>query len=273
MHLDSALLAGVFGLIIGSFLNVCIYRLPKEQSVVRPRSRCTNCSRPIPAWENIPVLSYVLLRGKCRGCGTPIGWVYPTVELLTGVVFFLLAQRFGLSPAFFVNVLFCAMLIVLIFIDLFERILPDPITLGGAVLGFVLSPLQSPFLIESPNPFFELPGIAGRYLDSALGMALGGGFLWLVAVLYLKLRKIEGMGFGDIKMMLMVGAFIGWQYAWLTILLGSMLGAVIGGGFIILSSKGRRYELPFGTFLGAAAIICVLYGPNLLNWYMGRLVS
>ncbi len=230
--------------------------------MVSPRSRCPHCQKPLRAWENVPVLSYLFLRGRCGGCKAPIGWVYPTVELLTAVCFFLLCRKFGLTPALAVNLLFFCLLIALIFIDLFERILPDPLTLGGTVAGFLLSPFQARELLGAATPW-------GAFGQAALGAALGGGILWLVATAYLKLKKIEGMGFGDIKMMLMVGAFLGWRFAWLTIFLGSLLGAVAGAIFILALRKGRRYELPFGTFLGFGAMAAVLWGARLLDWYFG----
>jgi len=175
--------------------------------------------------------------------------------------------EFGLTAPFVVNgILFC-LLIILVFIDLFERILPNVITLGGAVVGFLLSPLQSTELLRPlPSGLAEAP-VAGALLASLVGALLGGGFLWLVAALYFRIRKIEGMGFGDIKMMLMVGAFLGWQFTWLTIFLGSLLGALLGSLYIAVFGRGRMYELPFGTFLGIAAIIVVFYGPEFIDWY------
>ncbi len=254
----------VAGLIVGSFLNVCIYRIPRRVSVIRPRSRCPNCDRLIRPWENIPVFSYLALRGRCPGCLASIGWVYPTVELLTAASLYLLYWKYGLTIAFGVNaVLFC-LLIALVFIDLFMRLLPNVLTLGGAVAGLVLSPWQAAeFLGGGP--------VWSQLLQSALGAVFGGGILWLVAALYFRIRKIEGMGFGDVKMMVMVGAFLGWKMAWLTILLGSLAGALIGATFMWVAGKGRRYELPFGTFLGGGAMAVVLWGPDLLRWYLGLL--
>ena len=256
----------VFGLVVGSFLNVCIYRIPRKQSVVEPRSRCPNCQRPIPAWENLPVLSYVLLRARCPGCGARISWVYPVVEAVTALSFYLLFLKYGVVPSLIVNMIFFGLLIILIFVDLFERLLPNVLTLGGAIVGWLVSPLQSPEFFYGSRvhqSFFDWT----HYLGSGLGILVGGGFLWLVAILYLKVRKIEGMGFGDIKMMAMVGAFLGWQYAWLTILLGSFLGVFVGMAFIAIYRKGKAYELPFGSFLGAGAMVSTLIGPKLFSWY------
>src|SRR5690606_30391184 len=222
-----SVLVFLFGLAIGSFLNVCIYRLPRNMSIVRPRSRCPHCDSPVRPWQNIPILSYFILRGRCASCGASISWFYPVVEILTAFLLLLAYLEFGLTAPFVVNgILFC-LLIILVFIDLFERILPNVITLGGAVVGFLLSPLQSTELLRPlPSGLAEAP-VAGALLASLVGALLGGGFLWLVAALYFRIRKIEGMGFGDIKMMLMVGAFLGWQFTWLTIFLGSLLGALL----------------------------------------------
>ncbi len=269
--LDIALILA--GLIIGSFLSVCIYRLPKGLSVVSPRSACPRCGRPIRPWENVPVLSYLLLRGRCRGCNGRIGWVYPAVELITAALFWLLFRRFGLSPELVLNALFFSLLVALLFIDLFDRILPDRLTLGGAVAGFLLAPWQHPEFLAGAGSLSIGGPLISSYLNSLLGMVVGGGFLWLVAELYLRWRKIEGMGFGDVKMMAMVGAFLGWQYAWLTILFGSLLGAVGGGAYILWAGHGRRYELPFGSFLAVAAMAVTLAGPWALDWYLDRLVG
>jgi leader peptidase (prepilin peptidase) / N-methyltransferase len=258
----------LFGLVIGSFLNVCIYRIPRRQSVVRPRSRCPNCSHEIAAWENIPVLSYVLLRGRCRQCRTLISWVYPVVEVLTALAFYLLFLKYAFTPPFWINALFFSILIILIFVDLYHRILPNVLTVAGMVVGFVLVPLQSPEFFTSAATGLRVEMLPGRYLESLLGILLGGGLLWITAKLYLMLKKMEGMGLGDVKMMGMVGAFLGWKYAWLTIFAGSMVGALIGFTYILVAGKGRRYELPFGSFLGVAAVVITLWGPWFIAWYL-----
>lgn len=263
------LLVAAVGLIIGSFLNVCIFRIPQRESIVTPRSHCRHCGRALKPLENVPLFSYLIQRGRCRGCGKRISWVYPTVEALTALCYLLLFHRYGFSSALFVNLIFVSLLIVLVFVDLFERILPNVITLGGALLGFVLAPLQFSEFFTGPGTFWMGNSWLSSYANSLAGIMFGGGFLWAVAYLYLKLRKREGLGFGDIKMMGMVGAFAGWKAAWLTILVGSLLGAVIGGGFIFLSSKQRHYELPFGSFLGLTAIAVSIYGTDFLRWYLG----
>jgi len=192
---------------------------------------------------------------------------------LTAFSLVLLFQKYGLATPFFVNGIFFCMLISLVFIDLYHRILPNLITFGGVLAGVFLSPFQS-------REFFHSSGVASveawyttSYVNSALGALIGGGILWLVAFLYLKLRRVEGLGLGDVKMMGMVGAFLGWQYAWVTIFLGSIVGVVIGGLYILIMGRGRRYELPFGSFLGLAAMGVTLYGPELLNWYTSSLFT
>ncbi|MEE8348442.1 MAG: prepilin peptidase, partial [Acidobacteriota bacterium] len=229
----------VVGLIVGSFLNVCIHRVPRGRSVVHPRSACPHCNHSISALENIPVLSYLFLGGKCRQCGTGISWVYPLVEALTAVCFYLLFLKYGVQSPFLVNIVFFSILVILIFIDLFERLLPDVFTLGGLAFGFFMSPFQSGEFFPVAGPM-NLSGVLLRYYDSFLGVLMGAGFLWLVAEIYLRMKKVEGMGFGDIKMMAMVGAFLGWQHTWMTILLGSLLGALVGSLYIYVLSKGTK---------------------------------
>jgi leader peptidase (prepilin peptidase)/N-methyltransferase len=259
----------VVGLIVGSFLNVCIHRVPRGRSVVYPRSACPHCHHPIGALENIPVLSYLLLGGKCRQCGAQIPWVYPLVEALTAVLFYLLFLKYGFQSPFFVNLVFFSILVILIFIDLFERLLPDVFTLGGLAFGLVLAPLQSGEFFPDAGPM-NLSSLLLRYYDSFLGVLMGAGFLWLVAEVYLRIKKVEGMGFGDIKMMAMVGAFLGWQHTWMTILLGSLLGALVGSLYIYVLGKGTKYELPFGSFLAVGAMISALWGESILTAYLSQ---
>ena len=263
----------IAGLILGSFLNVCIYRIPRGLSVVRPGSACPHCGRPIRPWENIPVLSYVLLGGRCRGCRGGISWIYPFVEILTAVSFAALYWRFGWSAPLGVNAVFFCLLIVLVMIDLTDRILPDVFTVGGTVAGLLLVPWQAPEFFTLPGSPVTGEGLGNRYAQAGLGILLGAGFLWLVAWLYRKFRGVEGMGMGDVKMMAMVGAFLGWQMVWLTILLGSLMGAVVGGSYVWLTGRGRRYELPFGSFLGISAAVAALFGPQLVLGYLALLQS
>lgn len=269
--------AVVFGLIIGSFLNVVILRLPQGMSISIPRSHCPQCKRLIPWYDNVPILSYMILRGHCRRCGKNISLRYPLIEALTGVVSLLLYLKYGLGVEWAIFLAFSAALIVLAFIDLDHRILPDPITLNGIWIGV----LASVYLAE-PSPLvsrlFRFAGIeltnprASAFIGSVLGAIVGGGLLWAVAEAYLRLRGIEGMGFGDVKMMALVGAFLGAPLALLTIMIGSLLGSIVGLIFIRISGKTREYELPFGTFLAAAGIVTVLYGEDLIRWYIDRIV-
>ncbi len=267
----------IFGLVIGSFLNVVILRLPQGISISTPRSHCPQCKRLIPWYDNVPILSYVILRGHCRRCGKKISARYPFIEALSGVVSVLLYFKFGWSVEWAIYLAFSATMIVLAFIDLDHRILPDPITLNGIWLGVLVS-----VYLAQPSPLVaRLLRTAGLEITNALVIALvasligalvGGGLLWGVAEAYLRLRGIEGMGFGDVKMMAAVGAFLGAPLALLTIMIGSLLGSVIGLIFIRFGGKTRQYELPFGTFLAAAAIVSVLYGEDMVRWYIDRFV-
>jgi leader peptidase (prepilin peptidase)/N-methyltransferase len=262
------------GLIIGSFLNVCIARLPQGESIVFPNSRCPNCQGPIKPFDNIPVLSYVVLRGKCRSCSQPISWQYPVVEVLTAVTFWAAFYFVGLELKTLVLLLFFSAIIVLIFIDLNHRILPDVITLPGILAGLLFSlvaPLEdgtAAFFSDLLNLRFEHP-ILLSFVDSLIGAMVCGGFLWLVAEAYFRIRKIEGLGFGDIKLMGMVGAFLGVRLALFTIMLGSFMGAVVGLLYIKFAGKDGRYELPFGSFLGVAAILAALRGAQVIRQYTG----
>jgi leader peptidase (prepilin peptidase)/N-methyltransferase len=267
----------VLGLLVGSFLNVCISRLPKEnsaeRSIVKPRSHCPKCKTRIAWYDNIPLLSYLLLGGKCRACKTHISAVYPAVELLTGLLFLGCLSSFGISFAAVKWALFCCVLLVLVFTDIFDRILPDPVNYFGLGAGLLLSLFFEPadgaaawlsgkvFAYPPPSPVLS-------FVDALFGGALGGGLLWLVGVVYLKWRGREGMGFGDVKMMAMAGVFLGPQRTFLTILVGSLLGSVLGLLFILIRRKGTDYELPFGTFLGVAALLVVFFGNPVLDWYL-----
>ena len=269
--------AFVLGLVIGSFLNVVILRLPQGASITLPRSHCPNCKQMIHWYDNVPVMSYLLLRGRCRHCKKRISARYPFIEALSGIVGLLLCLRFGLTIEWAISFAFSSALIVLAFIDLDHRILPDRITLNGIWIGILIS-----VYLAQPSPLvsrlFRSAGIEGvnprlvALTASLLGALIGGGLLWAVAEAYLRLRGIEGMGFGDVKMMAMVGAFLGAPLALLTIMIGSLLGSIIGLVFIRLANKTSQYELPFGTFLSFAGIIAVLYGEDLVRWYVSHLI-
>ncbi len=270
-------LALVFGLVIGSFLNVVIVRLPLGTSISVPRSHCPQCRKQIAAYDNIPVLSYLILRGRCRHCGRKISRRYPGVELAAGAISILLYLKFGLSVEWAIYLAFCAALLVLALIDVDHRILPDPITLNGIWIGILVN-----LLLPQPSGFTtRLVGWSGAdvsnprilaLIGSLLGIVLGGGLLWAVGEAFYRIRGIEGMGFGDVKMMAMVGAFLGAPLTLFTIMVGSLLGSFIGLALIRFGGKTREYELPFGTFLGVAAIVAVLYGDALIGFYIDRVI-
>lgn len=269
-----SVLVFLFGLAVGSFLNVCIHRLPKGESVVRPRSRCPGCAHPIAAYDNIPVLSYLLLRGRCRHCAAPISPLYPLVELLTATGLLLAYLRFGFSLESLKAALLAAALIVLIFTDLRDRLLPDRITYPGIVAGFLFAlwvPVEdgtAAFLLRplfGGNPFPALFSLA----EALLGCFLGAGLLFALGEVWYRLRRVEAIGLGDVKMMAMVGLFFGLKLTVLTLLLGSLLGSLFGGLFILLAKKSSRYELPLGTFLGLAALVALYWGEALVAAYLG----
>lgn len=246
------ILAVLLGLILGSFLNVCIYRLPRELSVVRPRSCCPSCNRMIAWFDNLPLLSYLLLRGKCRHCGTGIPIRYPLVEGFTGLISWLLFCRFGLGVAYPVYFLYAASLLVVSVIDLDHRIIPDQISLSGIVIGLLLAAF-TPVM-----PF----------LDSLAGFALGGGSLLLVGMAYEAVRKQEGIGGGDIKLLAMIGAFFGWPGVLFTIFTASLTGTLAGMAVILRQRADMKLAVPFGPFLAIGAIGYVFIGPETLAWYL-----
>ena len=252
MTVASAVLITVFGTIVGSFLNVCIHRLPLRKSLMWPGSHCPHCQSPVKPYDNVPILGYLWLRGRCRTCRAPISIQYPLVELITGAVFLGAYLLFD-SPAVLVTrLLFACAMIVLFVIDLEHRILPDAITLPGIALGFLFS-------------LFLPPG----WRDSLIGIVLGGGSLWLLGEVYFRIRHEEGMGFGDVKMLAMIGAFLGWQLMLLTLVLGSLLGSIVGMTIIALNRGDMKYALPFGTFLALGAIAAATVGERIVRWYSG----
>jgi len=239
------------GLAVGSFLNVCIHRLPLGLSVVRPRSRCPACGAEIRAYHNVPVLGYLVLGGRCADCGTPISLRYPIVEAVTALAFLVCYLHVGLQPLLAARLLFASALIVLFLIDLEHQILPNRITVSGTVLGLVFS-------------FWLEPG----WRASVLGILLGGGVLLLIAEAYRLVRRIEGLGMGDVKMLAMIGAFLGWQQVLVTLALSSFAGAAVGLALIASSRGGMRLALPFGTFLAVGAFVASVAGPGIWSWYM-----
>jgi leader peptidase (prepilin peptidase)/N-methyltransferase len=272
--LIEAFIALLFGLLIGSFLNVCIHRWPRGRSVVRPRSHCVRCRKTIVWYDNIPVLSYIVLGGRCRYCGRHISIRYPVVELANGLLWFYWIYTFGVTPLAVKLCLFTSIVIALTFSDLEKRILPDQLTLGGTILGLI-------FAVFVPVPDvtgqailwlfgIELPNRARSLLEAAVGAGFPAFFLWGGGWLYQKIRHRDGLGLGDVKLIMMVGSFLGLRGALLTLIIGSISGSIIGLSYIKATGKdSSTYELPFGTFLGAAAIIAVLTGDKMLTWYTG----
>ena len=251
MSLTLLVIAFVFGTIIGSFLNVCIVRIPLRSSIVFPGSHCPNCDYSIPFYDNIPLVSYILLGGRCRGCKIPIPLRYFIVELLMGLLVAMLFFYFGLSLVFILCTVFTAALVVITFIDLPHQIIPDCISLPGIPLGFLCS--------------FFLPW--NTWLDSLLGILVGGGVLYAFAMGYYLLTKKEGMGGGDIKMLAMIGAFLGWKGALASLIMAAVAGSLIGILLIALKGKNFKYAVPFGPFLAAGAFCALLYGEPLISWY------
>src|SRR5580704_8963302 len=256
-------LAFLAGLLIGSFLNVCVFRLPRDLSVMKPaRSFCPFCEETIAWYDNIPVLSYILLRAKCRHCGARIPLRYPVVELATAIAFAICIAVFGLTPTAFKYALFSAIMITLIASDFEERILPDEFTLGGALLGIIVAwfvPLRGEFaLLVVP---YTLGPRWVSVVESLIGAVVSSGSIWLAGWLYQKFRHREGLGLGDVKMIFMIGAFLGLPGALLTLIAASLIGAVGGLLYIYLARKeASTYELPFGSFLGVAGIVIAIYG-------------
>jgi leader peptidase (prepilin peptidase)/N-methyltransferase len=265
-----AILAFLAGLILGSFLNVCIYRWPRDLSVVRPRSHCPACAKTIAWFDNIPLLSYALLRGRCRHCGARISWRYPAVELLTALSFFAFVWMRGPTLPALKLCVFAALLMGLIFADLEELILPDELTIGGTVVGVLFS-IFAPVPESIAGFFLLIAGIQTTqhvqwFLDSVIGAVLPALVLWLAGWIYEKIRHKEGLGFGDVKLIAMVGSFLGFTGALYTLMLGSIAGSAIGYGYIKLTGKDPdTYELPFGSFLGAAALLVGLASRQVLG--------
>jgi leader peptidase (prepilin peptidase) / N-methyltransferase len=269
--------AGVFGLMIGSFLNVVVHRLPKMMerdwalqcaelrgetpaptepfSLLRPRSRCPHCSRPVGALENVPVLSFLVLRGRCRGCGKPISWRYPVVEALTGLLFGFVAWKLGATLAGVSAMGFVAAMVALTFIDLDTQLLPDDITLPLLWAGL---------LLNITGTFTDLP-------SAVIGAVAGYLTLWSVYWLFKLTTGKEGMGYGDFKLLAAIGAWLGWQMLPLTILLSSFVGALVGIGLIVVARQGRNVPIPFGPYLAVAGIIALFWGKQLTKAYLGLL--
>jgi leader peptidase (prepilin peptidase)/N-methyltransferase len=241
--------AFILGAAIGSFLNVCIFRLPAETSIVKPPSQCPYCHHPIRYSDNIPLISFIILRGKCRDCGGKISWRYPLVELITAILSLLLFLQFGLTLKFLIFFIFTAVLIVITFIDLDHQIIPDIITLPGIPIFF----LAAIFLIKIP------------WLEALLGLLIGGGVLFTIALVYELISKREGMGGGDIKLLAMIGGFLGWKSLMFILLFSSFSGAIVGVTAMIIKKQDMKYAVPFGPFLSAAAVAYLFWGDSFMR--------
>jgi leader peptidase (prepilin peptidase)/N-methyltransferase len=271
---------GILGAVIGSFLNVVIHRVPREESIVLPSSRCPSCGAMIAFYDNVPVLSYVMLRGRCRSCKVHISARYPAVEALTALVWIAVAWRDGISFALPFDLIFVTAITALIFIDAEHMILPNAITYPGIAFALIAR-LGLPILMGTPH-FDDLPTLlngplagtpiwAASLIGALLGALAGGGSLWLMGWLWEKLRGVEAMGLGDVKMMFMVGAYLGWRLTILNIFLGVFSGSLIGIALMVRQGKrDMAMLLPFGVFLGIGAIAAVLFGSQIVDWYAGQ---
>jgi len=265
-NLALLILAFIFGSIIGSFLNVCIYRLPRGESVVFPSSYCPLCKAPIRFYDNIPILSYILLRGRCRACGVKISPQYVIVETLSGISCALILWRFGLRVEAAFYFVFIAALIVVTFIDLEHKIIPDVVTIPLLVIGLLWAALRTnwgvlKFLTSSVGGFWDILFIIDKIpiTNSLLGAILGAAMLWSVGFIYEKLRGREGMGMGDVKLLAMMGAFLGWSGVIFVTLIGSFLGTVVGLSLVLFKGKDLKYAVPFGPFLSVGGVIYFVF--------------
>jgi leader peptidase (prepilin peptidase) / N-methyltransferase len=245
------IIVGIFGLLFGSFANVCVYRIPRHESITFPGSHCPACGHAIAWYDNAPLLSYLLLGGHCRHCGAPIAWRYPLLEGLMGISWAGLAWYFGPTPMLLMALVLVTMLWILTLIDLETGLLPDALTLPGIAVGLGFS-----FWIGDP-------------VASLIGAVAGYGVFWLVARLFLLATKREGLGYGDFKLLAMLGAFFGWQALPFIIFVSSLVGAVVGSLYLWLNRQGMRATVPYGPFLAAAGIAWLLWGQDSIHWYLG----
>jgi leader peptidase (prepilin peptidase)/N-methyltransferase len=243
--------AALVGALVGSFLNVCIYRLPLGKSIVWPASACPHCGRALAWYENIPIFSYLALWGRCRSCRKPISGRYPLIEALAALMFAAAWWYYGPSVMLVSRLIFGCALIVLFAIDLEHQLLPNAITLPGIAVGFAFS-------------FVSGPG----WVDSLIGILVGGGVLYAIAEVYYRVRHEEGLGMGDVKMLAMIGAFIGWKLTLVTLMMGSFAGSLVGVAMMLAQKGGMKYALPFGTFLALGAALAATIGQGLLDWYL-----
>lgn len=242
--------AFIFGAAIGSFLNVCIFRIPAKESIVKPSSQCPSCHQPIRFYDNIPIISFIILKARCRDCGEKISWRYPLVELITAIFSLLLFIKFGLTLNFFVFFLFTAVLIVITFIDLDHQIIPDILSLPGIPIFF----LAAIFIVKVP------------WHEALIGLLVGGGVLFAIAFVYEFITKREGMGGGDIKLLAMIGGFFGWKSLIFVLLFSSLAGALVGVAAMIIKKQDMKYAVPFGPFLSAAAVAYIFVGEAFMRF-------
>jgi leader peptidase (prepilin peptidase) / N-methyltransferase len=272
------ILCFILGLAVGSFLNVCIYRIPRGESIIFPGSHCPQCGKGILAYDNVPLFAYLWLGGKCRFCKNRISIQYPLVELLTGLIFLGCALKWKFTPPTYVNALFLCLVVILIFIDYHHQILPNVITIPGTLVAIILSFSQEKefyadaisvnlaSILNASNPAVIRP-----WIGALVGALIGGGALFLVAFLYQLVRKRQGLGMGDVKMMAMVGAFLGWPLAFFTIFIGSLAGSILGLLLIVFRGKNMQTKLAFGTFLGMGSLLAVFVGSTVISWYTASL--
>ena len=243
----------ILGLIVGSFSNVCIYRIPKNESIIFPASHCPKCRSKIKPVDNIPLLSFILLKGRCRNCKSKISIQYPIVELLTGLTYLIIYLIYGLNIQTLVYIILSSALVIIAFIDLNEQIVPDIISLPGIVIGFILS--------------FFVPYIS--FINSALGVLVGGGIILIIGLAGSVIFKKEAMGGGDVKLAAMIGAFLGWRYIIISLFLGFFLGALAGIILILSKIKSREDTVPFGPFIVLGSFITLFWGEKIISWYLG----
>lgn len=284
--MEILILVFICGLILGSFLNVCIYRLPLDQSIFKPRSHCPECKNTVAGYDNIPLISYLLLGGKCRYCKKPIAIRYFLVELITGILFLLIHYIFdGPNLASITYSVLTAALIVITFIDFDHFIIPDNITYPGMILGLLMSilliymPQTSPILIAEPNIFSYWSGKYHPLVNSIIGLLTGGGILYLIAVIAAAIMKKEAMGGGDIKLLAFLGSFIGWKLILLTLIFASFIGSIIGGIMLLMMRRKNQdtaltgHYIPFGPYLAIGALIAILWGNQIIDWYFNSILG
>ncbi len=249
----NVILIFILGLIVGSFSNVCIYRIPINESIIYPASHCPKCRSSIKPIDNIPLLSYILLKGRCRNCGSRIPIQYPVVEFLTGIIYILIFLIYGLTLQSLIYIILASAVIIIAFIDLNKQIIPDVISLPGIVIGLILS--------------FFIPYIS--FINSVLGVLVGGGIILIIGLVGSVIFKKEAIGGGDVKLAAMIGAFLGWRYIIISLFLGFFLGALAGIRIVLSKIKSREDMIPFGPFIALGSIITILWGEKIISWYLG----